>query len=339
MGALTEVYLDPSIAADSGSGTSGDPYGDLQYALDQVTRDSTNGNRFNIKAGTDEVLTGALSLTTYGTPTLGAPIVFQGYTSSAGDGGQGGISGNGSNAVISTTADGVHFKDMHLHNCGAADILTLDRFNSVVDCELDDTTGSAIVLNDESAHVIGCNIHNIGTYGVLADSSQTVLHNYFANGTNDFTDAIRVENRMVFVSRNIISIDGSSNGINFSNTNVFGNVCTHNSILAASGTGKGIHFERQINIGVLNNLVEGFSGAGGVGIALDASSDNALILAGNAVYNCTTDYADKGDINIEDDNESLGSSPFAKSGSDTFANRFTYFAPADVGNVIGGAYS
>jgi hypothetical protein len=37
------------------------------------------------------------------------------------------------------------------------------------------------------------------------------------------------------------------------------------------------------------------------------------------------------------DNESLGATPFAKSGSDTFANRFVYFAPADTGNVYGGA--
>lgn len=75
--ALTEVYVDPSIAGDSGAGTVGDPYGDLEYALEQVTRDATNGDRFNIKAGTDEILEFALDvIVDYGTPTRIAPLFF-----------------------------------------------------------------------------------------------------------------------------------------------------------------------------------------------------------------------------------------------------------------------
>ena len=60
----------------------------------------------------------------------------------------------------------------------------------------------------------------------------------------------------------------------------------------------------------------------------------------HAFFNNTTDEdLPAGEILYNDgDNESLGSSPFAKSGADTFANRFTYFAPNDVGNVRGGAY-
>ena len=43
---------------------------------------------------------------------------------------------------------------------------------------------------------------------------------------------------------------------------------------------------------------------------------------------------------LVDDNENLpvGVSPFDKNGSDTFANRFTFFAPVDTGNVRGGSY-
>ena len=62
--AITNYYVDPSINANSGTGTIGDPFGDLQYALDTVTRDSTNGDQFNIKAGTAEVLTGTLDFST-----------------------------------------------------------------------------------------------------------------------------------------------------------------------------------------------------------------------------------------------------------------------------------
>jgi hypothetical protein len=65
-----------------------------------------------------------------------------------------------------------------------------------------------------------------------------------------------------------------------------------------------------------------------------------LVLYGyNGMYNNATDYSGSVDIiQALGDNESLGSSPFAKSGADTFANRFTYFEPADVGNVRGGAH-
>ena len=43
----TELYVDPSIAADSGAGTIGDPYGDLEYCIEQETFDLTNGTRIN----------------------------------------------------------------------------------------------------------------------------------------------------------------------------------------------------------------------------------------------------------------------------------------------------
>jgi len=69
---------------------------------------------------------------------------------------------------------------------------------------------------------------------------------------------------------------------------------------------------------------------------IDVGTD-ILLVGNNALYNNTTHYTLNDAISIGD-NEELGASPFAKSGADTFANRFTYFAPVDTGNVIGGAY-
>ena len=43
--AITEVYVDPSIAGDSGVGTIGDPYGDLEYAIEQETFDTKKCTR------------------------------------------------------------------------------------------------------------------------------------------------------------------------------------------------------------------------------------------------------------------------------------------------------
>jgi len=52
--ALTEIYVDPAIAANSGTGTSGDPYGDLQYALNRQPLQHQGGNGGNSRgrAGT-----------------------------------------------------------------------------------------------------------------------------------------------------------------------------------------------------------------------------------------------------------------------------------------------
>lgn len=331
MAAPTEVYVDPAIAANSGAGTIGDPYGDLQYALDTVTRDATNGDRFNIKAGTDEVLSSALSLTTYGSPTLDAPLIFQGYTSTAGDGGIGGISGGGSVSIKAVASEAVYWRDLHLHNTGSNTIVATNQRTSFVNCEFDNTTGSGVVVTTGLAMLLGCHFHNIATYGVSGRCH--VYGCYFANGTNDFTAAILADSES-HVSRNIISIDGTSDGIVLDNGEW---TCIGNSILSNGGSGQGIdpNSNGQYAGVILNNLVEGFTG--GIGIRWQ-NTRYLGVYGSNAVYNCATPYSAVSVALDLGDNETLSASPFAKSGSNTFANRFTYFAPVPVGNVIGGAY-
>lgn len=339
MAAPTEIYVDPSIAANSGAGTIGDPYGDLQYALDSVTRDATNGDRFNIKAGTDEILSAALSLTTYGTPALGAPLIFQGYTSAAGDGGIGGISGNGSVGVISTNLNYINFRHLHLHNCGSADIVGggID-FGSVIECELDTTDGNGI-NHGEAMLVMRNHFHNIALYGVAFTSNSDgagILWNYFKDETKKFERAIGVWSNRVTIIGNIISLNSTAGyGIVGS-----GQISGNSVYNAAAGTNIGIWMltaaTRQSAV-LANNLVEGWSGAGGRGLQVDAGSDTGAY-GFNALYNNATASTISADFIDLGDNETPGSSPFAKSGSDTFANRFVYFAPLDVGNVWGGAY-
>ena len=105
--AITEIYVDPSINADSGTGAIGTPYGDLEWAIEQATFDTTNGTRINIKAGTAEILAASLdtalnsaSPSAAWVPTPTAQLIFQGYTTAAGDGGKGDIDGNNGNFEI-----------------------------------------------------------------------------------------------------------------------------------------------------------------------------------------------------------------------------------------------
>ena len=337
MGALSETYVDPNIAAASGAGTVGDPYGDIQHALDTMTRDGTNGDRLNIKAGTDEILAAALTLATYGTPAASAPLIIQGYTTAEGDGGIGGISGNASVGVYTASTSYLQWRDLHLHNTGSVDILTLGGFGQIIlNVELDTTTGDGIQGNTPRGLISECHFHNIAGAGInhTGESGLRIVGNYFKNGTNDCTAAI-ILCRMDMASRNIISVDGVSDGIRAET--YFGEI-SYNSIFSAAGTGQGIDLSAMSGVDGIahSNLVEGFSGSGGVGFK---STSDLNFYAKNAAFNNATDYSVTGDVFHDlGDNEALSASPFAKSGSDTFANRKTYFAPVDTGNVFGGGY-
>jgi len=328
----TDYYVDPAIAGDSGAGTTGDPYGDIQHALDTVTRDATDGDRLNIKAGTDEILAASLDLATYGTPTATAPLVLQGYTSSQGDGGIGGINNNSNSLFTPNSLDWIRLVDLHIHSAGSASIVDLDNGTIVINCEIDNTTSNGLNL-DTDAVIINCHIHNCGAAGVTLSSNSWVVGNYFANGANDFVRAIQAGTNGTYLS-NIISIDGASIGLDLTSTKC----CIHNSVLSSSGTGKGITIGNNDIEQVYGNLIEGFSGAGGQGFDLDTLTTRPLhFYSYNAAYNNTTDYTTPHYVTLgATDNEALGASPFDKSGSDTFANRFVYFSPVDTGNVQGG---
>ena len=345
MGTPIYYYVDPSIAGDSGAGTIGSPYGDLQYALNQVGtspgRDATHGDQFNVKAGTDEILAAILSFATYGVPTMAAPCIIRGYASAANDGdfeagtGIGGIDGNNGNFSISST-NYVYYVHMRLHNTGTVNLLAVAVPMRVLFCELDTAAnGSATNISDK---VIGCHLHDISgntwrgvTFlGNFVDNTQT------GKMTGDLYDTGIAGSACM---RNIFVVDSafSTHAISIGDDNCR---ASGNSIFATgAATGTGISFDvNRENLELQNNLIEGFIGAGGKGIDGVSRSEGYLVFTNNGVRNCSTPYANAADAIYESDNETLGASPFAKSGAITFANRFTYFAPVDTGNVHGGGF-
>ena len=340
MAALTELYVDPSIAADSGAGTIGDPYGDLEYAIEQETFDVTNGIRINIKAGTDEILAVALNdaLVDVGSsiawvPVEAAPLVFQGYTAAAGDGGIGGINGGGSVGIFADAIHNyVHFIDCHIHNCGAAAIIDLNDFCAIIRCECDNTSGDGL-LGDTAFLVFNSHIHNVGGVGTMSIGSGQILFNTFENGANDFTTAIDTANALMYVYRNIISIDGTSDGIGAGQEAIIIN----NSIYSAGGSGQGIvGTGARISSIISNNIVEGFSAGGGIGYDLDNASFGVKIYGGNSAYNNATEYTDPGDYTLyqlggASSNETLSTSAFTNAAEGNFN-------PISTGSVEEGSF-
>ena len=333
MGAPTDVYVDPSIDADSGTSTSGDPYGDFQYALDSHSRDTTNGNRLKYKAGTDEVLTATLDFSTFGWTEWNAPMIIAGYTSTVGDGGIGSIDCGGNSGINQSSHDGLLLENMKFHNAGAYCVRS-DDYTVAVGCEFSGASTANLVLSSGGV-VIGSHFHDGSGVGVQLNGFSHVFGNYFKNGsTNKFSvaiDCVPNSPRYSVIERNIVSVDSTTIGIDLDD--FFCNVI--NNSLYSTGTGDGINVTGHSEYRILNNLVEGFNV--GIEVKPGGSAEDSQIIMHNALYDNTTNY-DHGGVFITGDNETLTASPFDKSGSDTFANRATYFGPVDTGNVRAGAF-
>lgn len=330
MAAPNEYYVDPLNGDDTtGDGLSdGTAWKTFAKAVSTISRDATNGDRINVKDSATDTLSSAQSIAGSGP----APWIIQGYTATAGDGGIGVLSGGGSVGILSNaTGNGVIIRDMELTNTGAADIVILDDFCRFENVYFHNTTGDAVDC-DIHCVVANCRFENIGGVGVRAFDG-IVFGSYFGNGTNDFTDAINFSSgtnvyRGAYFC--IFNLDGTSNGISDSGSAGFH--AAHNSFFT-SGTGSALDLTTDAGAGIaiiLNNLFEGWN----IGVDLSAATTQSLtILAGNAGFDNVTDF-DDGDTVVNIDNESLGATPFAKSGAATYANRATYFTPVDTGNVL-----
>ena len=333
---MASYFVDPAINANSGAGTLGSPFGDLQYALNTITRDATNGDIIYIKSGTAEILTASLSLATYGTPTLSVPLSFRGYTAAAEDGGQGEINGNATFSICSSTPDGLSYSNLKLGNCGSAAVLSIGRFGGVFNCDIHTSTGNGIVGNSDGSPVVNSIIRGVSGVGVSGSAVCNCL--FYCEGGRNFSSATTSE----MVTDSIFYLTGASHGINNGNGTV-GNVTLRNSLLSvsASSTATGILRGRPIRSGIIaGNIVEGFL----TGFNFQNNSESGFGLQHNAAFNNTTNYSSNlgKSLLVNFDNETLASSPFAKSGSVTWANRMTYFALNNVGavrNGLFGAYS
>lgn len=318
MGALTQIYVDPAINANSGTGTIGDPYGDLQYAFNTATRDATNGNQFNIKVGTAEVLAAALTLATYGTPTVPAPVVIKGYTSAANDGGKGEINCNGV-TMLAANNYVVHLVDLKIHNFGNNSGITIGGGTnaSLINCEVykgASTPSSKILVNwgSSNGRIIGNHVHDAGTGGTgIFANYATVYGNYVYNCPTGILCQAGSS-----VIENII-VDSPTNGVSVQNNNESCFV-VHNSIYSSTAaTGSGI-----VSTGngwtIMNNVVEGYSGTGGCGLKTTGAAETGVV-GYNAYYNCATNES-LGDVSVNLGNlNALSASPFNNPGSGDFS--------------------
>lgn len=286
--AITQYYVNPAINADSGTGTIGDPFGDLQYALNTITRDATNGDQVNIKAGTAEVLAAPLSFATYGAPTAAAPLVLRGYTAVANDGGVGVIDGDGGQIINGSTLSYIIGHSMTFTNTGANTMLRLGSGCMFTDCSFTNSTGRAVwVAGTSGPYMQRCYVAVTNNAGVTLGHSAVIDSCYLNGATVLFSSGIGTS----VIINNIIVPSGNNYGLTVNaiiNVNI-----KHNVILSSASAGAGIYTTTETGLMAVNNIIAGFSGAGGTGMTLGGRS---RLVGYNAFYNNTTDVSLAGEI-------------------------------------------
>jgi len=333
---MASYFASESGTVNGGSGTDIDPWGPqtgptlncMERALDGlITQNPTDGDILNLSDASTITLTKNFDTSTYGVPTQTARLTIRGYTTSEGDGGKATIDGAATYGMVNTAVDYVDLIDLTIQNSGSAKSIDMDNFCNVIRCTCDNR-----VDLDAACTVFGCDITATGsTIALLIENRCVVAYNWLSAGT---AEAIYSNNVDTVIYRNIVNMSGAGVAIRLTQRD---NSVDHNSILGTSNAGTGILFVTTNRLAhqITNNLIEGVA----TGINFASPIDNLVLYAGNAFRDNTTDESGKQNVIIDEDNElALGSALYAKSGANTFANRATYFAPADVGNLRAGAW-
>jgi hypothetical protein len=324
-------YIDSS-AGTGGDGTSGDPWGSIQEAIDEATVGSYSVGIFNCKGS--ETWSSALDFSSWGGSS---GMMLRGMSSTAGDGGRYTIDIDG-NSWPNAAKNYWVWCDLNLTNSGSdSGFYNWGAAYSVfwMNCKFSDWnvgSGNAVLSpNEYSARIMNCEFTDIDGDAV-GKNSATVDSCFFSNsGTREIETACQAK----VLINSVFSLDGASNGW-VQEREAY---CAHNSFFSNGGTGTGVECEKGRNT-VHSCLFAGWSGTGGIGLKLRSYGYEMRAVAyKNSAYNCTTNY-DLNDTGLHlliEDNETLTGSPFAQSGSATdYDNRRTYFSPQDVGNVLGG---
>jgi len=347
MAAPRQLYVDPTAGVNFATGglTLADPYLTIQFCIDDITtshggRNAANGDQINVIEGVnDDILAATLDLATvgavYGNPAADAPLIFRGcdvygnYGIGGIDGGAGGFSIYDGNAGAT---DYVHFINMHVHNTGANEILYLGNNSSAINCEINTNTASWACVAGWDCSILDCHIYDAPAQDVLSVNNYTVVEGNMIEVDGAGRAAIFAAGTMHQIRRNLFVVNHlTAIGVKVSNTRqqVIGNsiLCT------VAGTGTGIFYDAVGHFGthVRDNLIEGFSGAGGAGIDFGTSTQHIQMFANNSFFNNENDIrvATDCDKNYDEDNDLImAASPFLKEGALTFANRFNYFKPA-----------
>ena len=313
MGTPTQYYVDTVSGSDAAAGTSfGAAWLTLKHAIETgITRDATNGDQINIYAPS-------------GTPdnySSGDPAIVLGdYASTASATAPLNIRGIASDGTTPAIAY-VTFSGRYLFNLSTFSDL------SVINLSMIGGSATGTVQAGTRFFVIGCLIDGTGG-GVSAQLGQAsgVIHSDVqgASGSNallSFNHAasckvigsyIHERTNACFGIIGAGTILGNIVHVASTNSNAFTLNCQSDAVVIigntividTASTSIGI-VTAGVSCTILNNYIEGYSGAGGDAIVNTGA--NGLMIAGNRYFNCAAGVT-PGDLTYAADNSATSAS-------------------------------
>jgi len=327
--AITHNYVDYGAGNDTtGDGTVGTPWKTLQKAFDTLTRNTTDGNQVNLKAGTAHVNAAALDLTTLiagGALSGVAPLIIRGYTSAANDGGIGEIDCGGATMFAATTYDYIIMADLEIHTFGDNNGLVLDQYATLYHCEIhkgvSSPSGKSLVTLGLYSKALACYLHDIGaaaSRGLRLNNNGLVMSCYVDMGADSTSYGIDLFGTFSYAIGNVVKCSNVNQYALFLSAadTAIGNI----AYSSTSSTKYGIFLDSATSLWsvALNNIVVGWSGAGGSSIKF---SGDAQLVGHNAFYNNTANYTVVGQtfIDLTANDVALAADPFTDAANGDFS--------------------
>lgn len=316
---------DPTdVKCTQATGTTLLPFRSVQGALDIITRNATDGDQINVKAGTNQVNQAALTLTTYGAPAQAGPLILRGYTTAANDGGIGTIDCGGAVLFAASTNSYIALIDLQIHTFGDNNGISLAAGCLIAHCQIhkgaSSPSGKSLLTCGNSSIVLNNYFYNTGTNGTAINHTGNAGFVY-GNFVSALGTGILVSSVIVVGNVVAVAATGATGIYAYSNNCVIAQNTVYNS---TAGTGAGIRIDAVlIGLTIFNNVIEGFSGAGGKGINFTAASNtgDAVVFGYNAFYNNTTPISTPGiywdDLTAHD--VTLLASPFTNAAGADFS--------------------
>ena len=334
--AISEYYVDPAVAP-GGAGTIGSPWGSTQEALDSITGE-TGHVRVNIRDTAVDVTAAKLDYTLFDANntngSLSAYLMFFGYTAAENDGGVGRISGGTTHAIF-PSRDFAVWHALEFFDFGAtpAGAVTVGDLSVAYECTIrgNDFPFEGIEVLS-GGMIYNSFITNCGGIRMGGSSILNCLVDVRGSGI-DYAVTASGGSR-ASVSRCAFACDGATGGIR----TLSGSLYFHNSIWSDGGTGIGIQQQNAARTPhvIANNVIAGFSGAGGTAIDVSVADIITGILA-NSYHDCETGIVIPPafpehvlDIALNEEIP-LGTPPFTDPAN-------LNFAPNDVGLLKEGSY-
>jgi hypothetical protein len=297
------------------------PNGTKQHPFDLITTSLTNSAgdipRVNFKTGTNYAVTAGI------TQSGSGPLVFQGYTTSAGDGGRavidGGTSGASYIVLILSGGNGTTLADFIVQHNGATGSqaglslqATLCFVRNVI---VNNVVGDGFVVQSNTGNVLieceayACNTSNTASKAGFDVTIQatTLIRCYAHDNTGSNSIGFRVNARGISLIQCIADTNGS-HGIAFTGGNLLMNVVNCDLY---NNTGDGINIGTATELVYIENC--NFIKNGGYGINASGAGGYGLI------FNCG--YGSGSQVNTSGTTHTLGG--IAESGAVTYASGVT----------------